>query len=429
MKRSPSLLKHAQSFLAVAVIYSLLGCSSGSDKDHASANKYSSEQNVTGAPNATVNQPLIVSIDDVQAKEIGLETAEVKQGYIYKTVDAPGRVGPNAELCRLVSTPSAGRVVEVMAKLGDVVKPGQIMAIIKSDPIGQLQSDLLQNALQAKSDIKQQEVQLKLSKITFERESQLFNDQVSAKADLQAAENQLEKDNANLTALKSKLDSLITTAQERLKLQGAPPDSARKVVENRRIDPMVMIRANEGGLVIERTINPGELADGTKELFTLADLSQVWIFADVFERDINDVKRGQEAIVSIDNLPEKPFPAKIIWVGDSVNATTRTLPVRANVNNADLLLKPGMFARIEISVGKVPVILVPRLAVVQKGDKTFAFVDRGNGNFQERELQIGASDSNDTEIKSGLRVGERVVTHGSTALLGTAMKTAEGKGD
>ena len=118
-------------------------------------------------------------------------------------------------------------------RLGDIVKPGQVMATIKSDPIGQVQSDFLQNALQAKADIKQQEVALKLSHITFDRESQLWKEQVSAKADLQTAENQLEKDEANLAALKSKLEATITTAQERLNLLGAPPDSARTVLAER----------------------------------------------------------------------------------------------------------------------------------------------------------------------------------------------------
>src|SRR5581483_10624544 len=108
-----------------------------------------------------------VSIDAAQAKEIGLEIGEVKHGFIIKTVEAPGSVGRDAELSRLVSTPSAGRATEVKARLGDAVKVGQVMAIIKSDPIGQVQSDLLQNTLQAKADIKQQEVQLKLSRVTY----------------------------------------------------------------------------------------------------------------------------------------------------------------------------------------------------------------------------------------------------------------------
>ncbi len=367
-----------------------------------------------------------VQLNEAQESEIGLKVVPVHRGFIYKTVEAPGRVGPNAELSRLVSTPSAGRAVDVVARLGDMVKEGQVMAIIKSDPIGQVQSDLLQSTLQSRADIKQQEVGLKLDRITYERESKLYKEQVSAHADLQAAENQLEKDEANLAALRSKMDATIRVAQERLTLLGAPADSARKVIAQSKIDPWVIIKAPRSGLVIERTINPGEMNDGSKQLFTLTDLSQVWLFADIFEKDIEDVQKDQEAVVSIDSLPNDHFPAKIIWVGDSISATTRTLPVRANVNNSNLLLRPGMFARLKISTGAVPVLLVPRSAVIQKGDKTLVFVDTGNKAYIEREVETGIDDGKDIEIKNGLKIGERVVSHGGTALLGTAMKSTAG---
>jgi RND family efflux transporter MFP subunit len=285
----------------------------------------------------------------------------------------------------------------------------------------------LQNVLQAKSDIKQQEVGIKLDKITFERESILFKEQVSAKADLQAAENALEKDQANLVALQSKLAAYMKVAQERLTLLGAPPDSAQKVIAQSKLDPWVVIRAPRAGLVIERTINPGEMNDGTKELFTLANLSQVWLIANIFEKDVESVQKGQEAVVTLDSVPDHPFPAKIVWVGDSVNPSTRTLPVRANVANPNSILKPNMFARIKISVGKVPVLLVPQSAVVQKGDLQLAFVPMGENTYEQREVTTGVNDATNIEVRSGLAAGERVVVTGATNLLGDAMKASEGK--
>jgi cobalt-zinc-cadmium efflux system membrane fusion protein len=376
---------------------------------------------------AVAKNAVTVSIDEAQKKEIGLRLGEVKRGFIYKTVESPGQIQPNAELSTLVSTPSAGRAVKVLSRLGETVPAGQIMAVIKSDPIGQVQSDLLQNVLQAKSDIKQQEVGIKLDKITFERESILFKEQVSAKADLQSAENALEKDQANLVALQSKLAAYIKVAQERLTLLGAPPDSAQKVIAQSKLDPWVVIRAPRAGLVIERTINPGEMNDGTKELFTLANLSQVWLIANIFEKDVESVQKGQGAIVTLDSIPDHPFPAKIVWVGDSVNPTTRTLPVRANVANPNSILKPNMFARIKISVGRVPVLLVPHSAVVQKGDLQLAFVPKGGNTYEQREVTTGVNDASNIEVRSGLAAGERVVVNGATNLLGDAMKASEGK--
>jgi membrane fusion protein, heavy metal efflux system len=371
--------------------------------------------------------PVDLSINSAQEKEIDLQTSEVKQGLIHKTIESPGQVQPDAELSTLVSTPSPGRAVKVIARLGDVAKQGQVMAVIKSDAIGQVQSDLLQNVLQAKADIKQQEVGLKLDHVTFDRESILYNEQVSAQADLQTAQNQLEKDEANLAALKAKLEAFKMVAQERLTLLGAPPDSAAKVVANNKIDPWVIIRAPRSGLVIERNINPGELNDGSKELFILSNLSEVWLVANVFEKDVEFVKKGQEAVVTLDNFPDHDFPAKIVWVGDTMSSTTRTLPVRANVANPELILKPNMFARIKISVGSVPVTLVPTSSVMQVGNTNLVFVKIGPEKYQEREVRTGASDDVNTEIRSGLKLGEQVVSRGAMELLGTAMKTSAGR--
>jgi heavy metal efflux system protein len=386
----------------------------------------STNSNGIAAMDKAENAPLMVDLTGAQEKEVGLVMAEAKRGYLLKTVESPGRVGPDAEFSRLVSTPSAGRAIEVKSRLGDYVKEGQVMAIIKSDPIGQLQSDLLQNTLQSKADIQQQQVALKLSHITYDREKKLFGEQVSAQADLQAAENQVEKDESNLTSLKAKLDATIKVAQERLTLLGAPPDSAVKVMSQGKIDPYVIIHAPANGLVIERTINPGEMNDGTKQLFTITDLSQVWLFADIFEKDIRDINKGDNAAVTIDSLPGKKFPARIIWVGDSISTTTRTLPVRATVNNANGFLRPGMFARIKIDAARIPVLLVPRTSLIQKGDKTFVFVEKSSGVYEERDVETGIDGDNGVQVVEGLKEGDRIVAQGGTSLLGTALKASEG---
>jgi len=383
--------------------------------------------NTIATSKAKADQPVYVKIDQAQADEISLKLAPATMGDVFQSVESPGQVQPNAELSAMVSTPSPGRAVKVISRLGETVKEGDLMAVIKSDPIGQVQSDLLQNVLQAKSDIKQQEVILKLDHITYDRESILFKEHVSAKADLQMAENALEKDEALLTALRSKKEAYIKVAQERLNLLGAPPDSAAKVIAQSKIDPWVLIRAPRTGLVIERTINPGEMNDGSKQLFTLSNLSEVWLIANIYERDVEKMRIGQRATVTVDSLPDHNFPARIVWVGDSVNATTRTLPVRANVANSNLLLKPNMFARIKIATGKVSALHVPSTAVIQKGDRDIVFVQKGNLNFEMRDVHTGTNDSKNVEIFSGLKPGDLVAQQGATALLGAAMKTSEGK--
>jgi cobalt-zinc-cadmium resistance protein CzcA len=368
-----------------------------------------------------------VSLENNQEKEIGIQLESVKSGLISKTTDAPGIVQPAQNNVRQIATPSAGRAIEVKAALGQTIHEGDIVAIIKSDSVGQVQSDMLQNALQAKADIKQQEVALKLDRIVLERESKLYKEQVSAQADLQSAENAVEKDEANLVALKAKLDATVTVAQERLTLLGTEPDTAARVLKERKIDPYVTVRSPKTGIIIERDINPGEMADPSKNLFVLADLSEVWLVANVFEKDISSIKVDQTAAVIIDSLPGHAFPARIIYVGSQVDPTTRTLPIRANVPNPGFHLKPGMFARLTINVDQVSSLLVPKSSILTKGDKTFVYVADNPTNFEERDVQVGTQDGNGVEIKSGLKAGEKVVVQGAFSLFGAAMKTPEGK--
>jgi heavy metal efflux system protein len=372
-------------------------------------------------------QVVRVDLEKTQEKEIGIQTEVAKCGLITKTIDAPGIVQPAQNNVRQIATPSAGRAIEVKAALGQTVHEGDVVAIIKSDPVGQVQSDLLQNALQAKADIKQQEVALKLDRIVLERESKLYKEQVSAQADLQSAENAVEKDEANLVALRAKLDATVTVAQERLSLLGTEPDTAARVLKGRKIDPYVTVRSPKTGVIIERDINPGEMADPTKNLFILADLSEVWLVANVFEKDISTIKVDQTAAVTIDSLPGHAFPARIIYVGSQVDPTTRTLPVRANVPNPNFHLKPGMFARITVNVGQVSSLIVPKSAILTKGDKTFVYVADSSTEFQERDVEVGTQDAIGVEIKSGLKPGENVVVKGAFSLFGAAMKTPEGK--
>jgi len=410
--------------------FSLSGCSQGNavTSTPSAPSTDSAESPSTYQPSKPGDGQVVrVTLENNQEKEIGIQVEAAKCGLITKTTDAPGIVQPAQNDVRQIATPSAGRAIEVKAALGQTVHEGDIVAVIKSDPVGQVQSDLLQNALQAKADIKQQEVALKLDRIVLERESKLYKEQVSAQADLQTAENAVEKDEANLVALKTKLDATVKVASERLKLLGTEPDTAERVLKEQKIDPYVTVRSPKSGVIIERDINPGEMADPTKNLFILADLSEVWLVANVFEKDISSIKVDQTAAVTIDSLPQHAFPARIIYVGSQLDPTTRTLPVRANVPNPNFHLKPGMFARITINVGQVSSLIVPKSAILTKGDKTFVYIADSPTAFQERDVEIGTQDANGVEIKSGVKAGEQVVVKGAFGLFGAAMKTPEGK--
>lgn len=369
--------------------------------------------------------PSDLTLTPAQEQQIGLRTDIATVRPFPVTVQSIGQVKPAADHIAHISTPVTGRIVTVSVKLGQRVSPGQVLATLKSDDVGQIEADLLQTILQSDADIRQAKVQLAFSKAAFQREQKLFNDRISAQADLEAARTQYEKDQTTYEALLTKREASIATVQERLSLYGVESGAAAQVVRNRRIDPFIDIISPRAGILLTRSINIGELADPSKELFTVADLSRVKLVADIYEKDIPKIHLGQPVKLTLDSLGLS-FPGRIRYVANALDPQTRTLPIYVDVPNPTLTLKPEMFARIEVQVGDAHTLSVPKNALQRSGDYSFAYVPLGNHRYQERRVETGLDDGTYVQIKSGLKAGEPVVTGGTLALQGEALKAAGG---
>ncbi len=396
-------------------------------KDTQTQSPQSSKENVTipevpaEAAKAT-QRPTYISLTPEQEQQIGLKVEALQFQPFPVTIQLTGRVQAAGDLLTHISPAVPGRVTTVFVKLGQRVKRGQTLALIKSDAIGQLQSDLLQATLQNNADIKQAQVQLNFSQAAYKREQKLFNDRISAKTDLETARTQYEKDKANLQALYSKLKSTIIVAEQRSSLSGVSLGLADQVVRTGQIYPYVIVSAPRDGIVISRTINNGELADPSKELFTLADLSRVWLVADTYEQDVNKVRIGQSVKLTFDSLPNQDFSGRINYVANVLDPQTRTLTIRADVPNRDLTLKPDMFARLKMVVQNRNLLSVPKSAIQRKGDYNFAYVKVQEHRYEERRVEVGVDNGDSIEITKGLKPGENVVSQGTLALQGAALK-------
>jgi RND family efflux transporter MFP subunit len=149
------------------------------------------------------------------------------------------------------------------------------------------------------------------------------------------------------------------------------------------------------------------------DLYTIVDLSRVWIVADVFEYEAPNIHLGETARVSLQALPGRTLNARIDYLQPQVDPMTRTLKVRLNMNNPNLMLKPDMYADVEFRVSLASKLTVPAEAVLDAGEHKTVFVDRGNGFFEPRQVKTGERDGNRIQILSGLSAGERVVTSGN----------------
>lgn len=190
------------------------------------------------------------------------------------------------------------------------------------------------------------------------------------------------------------------------------------------------LKAPIDGVIIERTATTGELVDKGKEVCTISDPTQLWVLADIKERDIAAVKAGQDAAFTVLAYPQERFKGKVVLVGNQVESSSRTLEVRITVDNTDGRLKPGMFADVEITTTVLEnVLLIPDSALQTDGENQIVFVSLDDNKFEKRVVKLGEEEQGRVQVSDGLKAGEKVVTGGSFILKSEMLKGEMGDHD
>lgn len=183
--------------------------------------------------------------------------------------------------------------------------------------------------------------------------------------------------------------------------------------KTRKVEQYVQVYAPQDGIVDKLNVREGMYVTPSIEIMSLADLSSVWILAEVFERQVNWIKQGQPAEVTLSYLPGRKWEGKVEYVYPSLNPKTRTLKVRLRFENHDEALKPNMFAKITIYAGPTEeTIVIPREALIRTGNDERVIISIGKGRYQARQVVAGIESGDFVEIKNGLAEGDRVVTSG-----------------
>jgi RND family efflux transporter MFP subunit len=208
-------------------------------------------------------------------------------------------------------------------------------------------------------------------------------------------------------------ESLLQAARRRLELWDLSEAQINQVLKTGQPIKNVTLYSPIGGYVTDRKAFPQLKVMPDTDLYTVVDLSGVWIMADLFEYEAPNIHVGQTARVSLQSVPRKTFAARIDYIQPQVDPMTRTLKVRLNMDNPGLVLKPDMYADVEFRVNLPVQLTVPADAVLNAGERKTVFVDRGNGFFEPRQVTTGERDGNRIQILSGLTGGERIVTSGN----------------
>ena len=208
-------------------------------------------------------------------------------------------------------------------------------------------------------------------------------------------------------------DSLFDAAKRRLELWQLSADQIQQVLDTGQPIHSITVRAPASGFVTERKAFPNQKVTPDSDLYTITDLSRVWIVADVFESDITSIKLGEVASIIFPNGGAPTIAAKVNYVQPQVDPVTRTLKVRLDANNPGLRMKPDMFVNVEFGVVGVKQLVVPAEAVLDTGERQTVFVDLGDGYLEPRQVIVGGRFGDRVAITRGLSVGERVVSSGT----------------
>jgi membrane fusion protein, heavy metal efflux system len=357
------------------------------------------EGSTTAAPAAAATHDPGVRLDDSQRAQIAVE--ELSAHAVDDVIHATGTVEFNADRMARILSPVSGQVQSLRLNVGDTVRQGETLFVLSSRDVAAAVAD----HLAAQKDVD-------LSEKTFAMTRDLFDHQAASRISLQQSENDLAKARAR-----------VAQSEEVLRVLGFD-DAA---IRNSAVVPSRMpIRAPLGGTVTERSITNGQfVGSDSTPLMTIADLSSVWVQADIFERDIHSIAAGQKADVTTAAYPDDHFQAQVARIGTVVDPQTRTAKMRFVVANPGLRLKPGMFTEATVQLRQsVAALTAPAKAIFVEDGKSYAYVQADALRFSRREVSTVPGNGNRVRVTSGLSAGERVVTDG--VLLLRARETDDG---
>jgi membrane fusion protein, copper/silver efflux system len=211
--------------------------------------------------------------------------------------------------------------------------------------------------------------------------------------------------------VQASMQRLVDSALQRLRNWDISETELQRLAQDGKTTQYLTLRSPANGVVLEKPAIQGKRFMAGEVLYQVADLSQVWLLAEVFERDLGQVRIGQSANIRVDAYPEKVFAGKVTFIYPTVAAESRTARVRIELANPQALLKPSMYARAEFasSQGKGPALTVPDSAVLDTGTRQLVLVQRGEGRFEPRPVKLGARGDGYVEVLDGVKAGENVV--------------------
>ena len=365
--------------------------------------------------NSASPSPAAALSDSSQSHAIEMEI--VAPQSIAGTIAATGKILIPEDRMANIGPVHEGRLVRLYAGQGSIVKKGQKLADLESADIDQAEADYLKALADAENARRTSLAEVKFAQATYDRNKMLYEKSITAGKNVEAADHDLELAKASAASVMAQTKAALTSARRHLLILGLKDSEINALASRSSLAAVFSLTSPISGIVIERNGTIGATVGSDANVFKIIDASRVWIDANVFEKDLERVRRGQEVRVSVPAFPEATFSGRVILVSSVVDPETRSVKVRTEVPNPDGRLKPDMFANVQIITDlHRTAISIPQAAVLDDGGKSVVFVSEGSG-YVKREVNLGIQGNGRVEIIEGLQAGDKVVVKGNYLLL------------
>jgi cobalt-zinc-cadmium efflux system membrane fusion protein len=356
----------------------------------------------------------VVKIDPSIAKAL-IETDTVKDIERKKVLKFTGQVQLDRTKTVDVVPTGSGQVKRVIKLLGDKVEKGDVLAVIHSADLGQVKAEFLE--VQAK---------LELTQATFNREKELYEKKITSEADYLNSLNELKAAEASYAAVDKKL-RLFGLGTEQI--AGIKDEKENGEFAN------LILRAPQAGTIIAQNISAGKMVETTDNIYTIADLSNLWVWCDVYEKDLAVLheqfskNKSLQATVSVKAFASNKFDGVVDLVGNLMDEHTRTVKMRVQVKNPGYKLRPGLFADVEVMIPLQGLIaVVPRTAVMSDAGKNFVFQHWKEDLWARKDVTLGSTHGDFAEILNGVPKGSKIVTGGAFMFKSDILREKMGAG-
>jgi cobalt-zinc-cadmium efflux system membrane fusion protein len=338
---------------------------------------------------AIADDPALITVTPQLLKRLTI--AAVGEGEMADTIRVPAHIEVDEQRISRIGAVVTGRLTEIHAELGQRVRRGDVLAVLHSAELSSAQLAYLKA-------ISQEGLQFR----AVTRAKLLFESDVISSAELQKRESELLQAEAERQ-----------TSHDQLRVLGMTEADIKQLTTTRSVHSVSSVIATIDGVVIERKITQGQVVQPADALFTVANLSHVWLVAEIPEQQAGLVKAGGITEAEIPALADQTIKGKLIFVSDTVKPDTRTVTARMDVENVDHQIKPGMLASMLIRGALHKRLMVPVVAVVRDGNQDYVFVHKDAQHFELRQVKLGPEIAGAAPVISGLAAGEKIVTEGA----------------